>query len=196
MSGLSPGRRLGAIQPLVSAAWGRLAIPLTLHRRGSMQTADAHVRLAGCARCFRRGDDPMNPTDRLLTVARKTIGRSTAGVFDGLSGSELTGWVRDPAGGAVMRFGAETLSTRANRPRPDLNAAGVSGQGFAFMLEEVAQMLDSVEYVGDLEAHELIVADGGGNMLANSSGPVTAPDLRAMLAISVAVNVLGARVKC
>jgi len=116
------------------------------------------------------------------------------GSFDGLNGMSLTGWLREGNGGAVtLVYGDETVAHgRANLARPDLAAAGVQGAGFAFPIEALNQSVLAAVENGEVEARVLKVSALSGSTLARTTAPISPTDLMGLLALSIAVQVMGA----
>jgi len=116
------------------------------------------------------------------------------GNFDGLSGASLTGWLRDGNGGAVtLLYGDATVAQgRANLPRNDLAAAGVQGSGFAFPVDALNKSVMSAVENGEIDPSVLRVTSLAGTTLGRTTAPIPPTDLMALLAVSIAVNVMEA----
>lgn len=132
---------------------------------------------------------------RVGDLARRAIGRSVMeGNFDGLDGLSLTGWLREGNGGAVtLVYGDATVALgRANVARPDLAAAGVQGAGFTFPVDALIQSVESAVENGEIEPRVLKVTTLSGNALTRTTVPISPTDLMGLLALSIAVRVMGA----
>jgi hypothetical protein len=134
---------------------------------------------------------------RVIDLARRAIGRSAMeGSFDGSNGVNLTGWLRDGNGGAVTLMYGDTVVAqgRANLPRNDLAAAGVQGAGFAFPMDALTKCVTSAVENGEIEPRPLRVTTLSGATLARATAPISPNDLTALLALSIAVQVMQASI--
>lgn len=131
--------------------------------------------------------------ERAMKNFRRIARVKGTGIFDGLVGREFQGWVRGRSNVVAIQFGPAELDARVDLPRADLISLGIDGLGFSVSLRRLEEMTDDLIQVGDCERYSLLAKNPVADSLLGSSTMLRATELRTLLSLSVAMNVLGAR---